>query len=225
MNTQIKLSSKHDVNYSLQLYPFEKSQQQNNIANVSTQQETAAIRMTKNRQCVLEVLDAEGWSDETRGMVDSMYPPMTVNAIFGFLDFVNWDGKHSCSIKQLERTLRDLATLGLVRVTKQKAMVHGSLKCEKSVNHYELPHQSEKNSVKKYVVKALSDADYFFYIKRSSPKPFTKKAKNYEVVLKQIKTAIQRTHPDKFGDDSFMMEFHLLQKTQEALKDWRIQND
>jgi hypothetical protein len=203
------------VNSLFQLYPFEKSQQQNNAANVSTRKETN-LKLTANRKLILSVLDSDDWTNH-REHFYHLYPPFTCLGITNFFEDMNYHPYPS--IKQIERTMRDLVAAGLVNVVKQKTMVYGSLKCEKSVNHYELPHQSEKNRVKKYVVKALSDADLFFEnYKYPSPRI---KVKNYDVIMKQLKTAMQRAHPDKFGDESFIIEFKALKETYEALKNLR----
>jgi hypothetical protein len=165
-------------------------------------QQFESVKLTENRKLLLSILDMNDWGDDVRSLSVEFYPPMTCFDIINFLDSLS--GVSRPSIKQIERTMRDLSKAGLVKVVKQKRLVEGSLKCEKFVNHFELPHQTQKNELKKSVIDALWAADCL--IRGTNSKFQVNRSR--ENVARQLKAVIQKTHPDRHGDNSFVDEFN-----------------
>lgn len=183
------------------------------------------MRLTKNRDLILSILNSDNNDMES----DYGYPPFSCSSIHYRLkdcfDYHFLIGGKSVdivpSIKQIERTLRDLVALGLVNVTKLKTRVYGSLDCDKFINHYELPHQTNRNQLIPQIYKLIDKVSratgrFSFTGKITSPK--TIDATTYDSLVKDLRSLMAKTHPDKLGHNELANEFVMLKKELDFLR-------
>lgn len=206
---------------------------------INIENETAMI-LTKNRRIILALLDSR--NDYLFNEI-SEEAPYTCQHIYEYLFYAvknnnskqydrvcSVDGiviEKSPSIKQVERTLRNLVSAGLVHVTQKKSHVIGSMKCDKWVNHYELASQAEENAQWEEIYKRNCQLrENVAEIKKKLNHTYELYSLGKEVIkeefdslMKSLKKTLGQLHPDKLdGDNSFCNEFSDLKKIQDQFK-------
>lgn len=99
--------------------------------------------------------------------------------------------------------------------------MYGSLTCDKFVNHYELPHQIDRNKLVPQIYNLLNTVRNItgrcpFTGKITSPK--TIDATTRDSLVKDLKSFMAKTHPDKLGHHELSSEFIMLKNELDFLR-------
>lgn len=178
----------------------------------------AKVKMTRNRKAILKCLTEP--NSDCGGQ-----PPYCASDIHYMLEHnFEWYGASKpVSIAQIHRTLRDLLAAGvIVKETQLDDSLTGN-GLPSLVNYYQLAGEIERNKLLAEINQTLSTAGkchgtFFFGVTHFFDKPFN--AKEKAAVIADIKSLMQRTHPDKV--EGFEDEFTELNK---ALKYCRSELD
>lgn len=190
--------------------------------------------LTQNRRIILTLIDVNNFdifydSDKQHPYTckDIHFHLQESVAVFSYCTVEDIQITKAPSIKQIERTLRDLVSAGLVNIIKQKSQVVGSMTCEKFVNHYELASQSEENARYRKIYERNCQV-------RKNIDEIKKKLKHtcqlylfgkevikeeFDSLMKSLKKTLGQLHPDKLdGDNTFSNDFSDLKKIQDEFK-------
>jgi hypothetical protein len=165
----------------------------------------AKVKMTHNRKVILKCLTEP--NSDCGGQ-----PPYCASDIHYMLEHnFEWYGaKKPVSIAQIHRTLRDLLAAGLIiKETQLDEPLDNGL--PSLVNYYQLAGEFERNKLLFEISEALRTAGnvhgtFLFSTDHFFNQPFNADQKS--VVMADIKSLMQRTHPDKAS--GFEYEFNQL---------------